>query len=122
MSPKCVTTLPVYATAFPIDATLQGKLFAGTAKESDFASFVTANESAARASTMVYDAAGRMLYTLTRSDTTSQVAVVSERRYDALGQVQADVSYGVTIAYSAGSSAANVTTACRESARHSLCV
>jgi YD repeat-containing protein len=83
----------------------------GTATVSTFTGFVATNASSAQASKTIYDAAGRAVYTLVRSDTLSQLAVVSERRYNALDQLAADVSYGVTIAYGAGSSAASTSNA-----------
>jgi YD repeat-containing protein len=95
-----------YATA---SATLLASAKAGTATVAAFASFVTANAAAARASSTVFDAAGRVAYTLTRSDPTQ--AVVSERRYDASGHVIADVAYGKTIAYASGQTVAQMATA-----------
>ncbi len=83
----------------------------GTATLNTFTTFVATNAINARASKMVYDAAGRVVYTLTRSDITSQAAVVSERRYNALGQVLADVSYGVTILYGTAGNSVDVVAA-----------
>ncbi|QNN46213.1 putative Ig domain-containing protein [Thermomonas brevis] len=96
-----------YGAAFTTSTVLT-KLRAGTAAVSDFTGFASANESAARASQYVYDAAGRVVYALTRSDAG---AVVSERRYDASGLKTADVAYAVTIPYVAGQMAAQVASA-----------
>ena len=91
------------------DATLLAAAKAGTATVASFASFVTANAAGARTSASVFDAAGRIAYTLTRSDATQ--AIVSERRYDAAGRVIGEVAYGKTIAYATGQTVAQIATA-----------
>ncbi len=104
-----MTVTRTYATLFSVGTTLRDALRAGTATVADFTTFATANESAARAQAMVYDSAGRVRYTVTRS--AAGIAQVSETQYDAAGRVVASVQYGVNIGFSATYSEAGVAAA-----------
>ena len=76
-------------------ATLEAQLpalRAGTASITTLAGFMNGT---LRNTAFIYDAAGRARYTL-QADTAS-TWTVSEQRYDALGQVVAEVAYAVTI-------------------------
>lgn len=95
-----------YAVAFsPSDSTLIGRLFAGNATETDFSAFVAANEASARTEATIYDAAGRARYALRRD---GSQWTVSERQYDGVDRVTSETQFGVTIAYTAGQTEAQV--------------
>ncbi|HEX7112531.1 MAG TPA: putative Ig domain-containing protein, partial [Mizugakiibacter sp.] len=88
-----------YANAIAIDATLRGKLLAGTASLSDVAAVLAQagdGDAGARIKRTLYDAAGHVRFVLTIGDA-SNVAYVAERRYDAAGRVTVEVVYGEAI-------------------------
>jgi YD repeat-containing protein len=62
-----------YASLFTADATLTGKLGAGTAQVSDFSAFANANAGTAQIRRTVYDAAGRATYTIDGTGAYSRV-------------------------------------------------
>nr|WP_298128476.1 putative Ig domain-containing protein [uncultured Pseudoxanthomonas sp.] len=64
----------------------------GTANVSTIAAWMNGTP---RYTAWIYDAAGRVRYTLQADSTTTRT--VSEQRYDAVGQVVAEVAYAVTI-------------------------
>lgn len=92
--------------AASIGSTLMAQVEAGTATESDFASFVAANETNARVSMLHYDAAGRVRFQTARSGANRVVVMGVE--YDGLGREIASTTYGVEIAELSGADAATV--------------
>lgn len=102
---RLVTTRRFASQFFSGDTTLTDRLFTGRAGYSDFAAFMTANESTARIEARIHDAAGQLTYVLQRS--AGQWTVV-ERAYDGVGRTLAETRYGVTIAYTPGQGAGAV--------------
>ncbi|MFD0727519.1 putative Ig domain-containing protein [Lysobacter brunescens] len=96
---RLVTTRRYASQFISGDATLTNRLLAGQAKYSDFAAFVTANESTARMEAQVYDAAGQVRFALQRN---FGQWTVSERAYDGAGRTISETRYGATIAYAPG--------------------
>ena len=101
-----VTEELAYVTPIALSAADKLALSQGKYSATTLAAAVSAQEPSARKSQSVYDAAGRLVYSLTRSDATQ--AVVSERRYDASGRVIAQVTYGITLNYDPTRSQAQV--------------
>ncbi|MFZ5875144.1 MAG: putative Ig domain-containing protein [Nitrospirota bacterium] len=94
-----------HAVAYFPGSSLSDKFFAGTASLADFATFTAANEATARVQSQVYDAAGRLRYSLARN---AGAWTVGERQYDGAGRVTAEIAYGVTIAHAPGETEAQV--------------
>ncbi|MFD0726684.1 putative Ig domain-containing protein [Lysobacter brunescens] len=88
-----------YGDAMAFDSALAAKLVNGLTIDSDFASFVTANESSARTEAQVYDASGRVRFALQRNFSDWSV---SERNYDGAGRTTSETRYGAPIAYTPG--------------------
>ena len=86
-----------YGTAIAA-ATLSANLAAlkaGTVSVATAVGWVSSQEATARMTTSIWDAGGRLRYTLAR---TGSVYTVSELRYDAVGRVVAQLVYAKTIA------------------------
>lgn len=85
-----------YGTAIAA-ATLSANLAAlkaGTVSVATAVGWVSSQEATARMTTSIWDAGGRLRYTLARTGSTY---MVSELRYDAVGRVVAQVAYATTI-------------------------
>jgi len=92
-----------------LNASQMAVVASGSATESNFSTFVAANENGARVQSQHYDEAGRIRYTTTR--TASGNAQVSETAYDGFGRVVASTQYGVEIAYQPGAHATTIESA-----------
>jgi YD repeat-containing protein len=98
-----------YPTALTLSAGDKTALSNGTMTVNTLINKVNGQQAIAHATQLVYDNAGRVVYTLTGSGTNE--AVVNERRYDAVGRVIAEVAYAKTITYTLGQDAALVASA-----------
>ncbi|MGH8049866.1 MAG: hypothetical protein ACREPB_04315, partial [Arenimonas sp.] len=76
-----------YTVPHWVDGTVQNKLFAGTASVADFASFTVANDASAQRQSLIYDAAGRLRFSV------DALGDVTEQRYDAAGRVTQTLAY-----------------------------
>jgi len=94
-----VTAERTHAAAATIDTALRTKLLAGTATVAELDAVTPINDNSDALTSYVYDAAGQLRYTLTRSSATT--AVASERIYDAAGRVVAERRFGVSLAANA---------------------
>ncbi|RUL72743.1 LysM peptidoglycan-binding domain-containing protein [Dyella choica] len=104
-----------YATPIVLSGTLVSALQAGTARAPDMQGALQQagnSDSTARTSYSYYDADGRVVYTVTPNMVNGVLAgVVSQTQYDAVGQVVADIVYGVPLPMAdlgAGSTTASI--------------
>lgn len=85
------STLRYFVPADIVAAALGDTLLSGTAEVADFGAFVAANEATAASSHSVYDAAGRLRLSITRTSATG--AAVVEQQYDQVGRVVGAYAY-----------------------------
>ena len=83
------------AATVPGGSALMSKIRSGEALDADIEQFVAANLNDAHIVTTFYDLAGRSVYALSRSGVQSSQVV--ETRYDAAGNVLAEIHYGFEI-------------------------
>lgn len=89
-----------YASAISVDGQLLGKLQAGTATVSDLQSLVVANDALDQRDYQVYDAAGRLRFSIDAQGN------IRELRYDAAGRIVQELAYAAPV--DAGTLAANL--------------